>query len=313
MAPLRLRTRRAFTLVELLLVFAIASVLVGLLLPAIQKMRERASAKWCSNNLRQIGAGFLRMHDAHHKLPPALGWYPMTAFPGKPQTGSYGNPFFHLLPFIGQGPLFQSTATETAAGPVYRPWQPDESPAFTRPIDLFVCPSDPGNTGVLDNGWAGSSYAYNFQVFGIVGDCARGLAPSGNCWGGATRIPACFPDGTTRTIMAAERYARCGDVSVYWGGYDGGLSMPVFAMSAFGFQEVGPLSKFQVQPSPFNQPYDGSSDTGCDPRRTSTGHPAGMQALFADAHVTTLSATIDPIVWWYRCGGGDFRRMDEAY
>jgi hypothetical protein len=304
-----LRKRCGFNWLELLLIFAVVGVLVGLLLPALQKVREAASKSHCTNNLRQIGAGFHRMHAAHGKLPPALGWYPITVSSGK-QTGSYGNPFFHLLPYIEQDPLYKSTVTDTDAGPQYLPWKPDHNAAYARPVKTFTCPSDPGNaTGVLDNGWAGSSYAYNFQVFGTVSNFTTGTYSN---WAGAARIPISFPDGTSSTIVVAEKFARCGSNSMYWGGYDGGLSMPVFGVSAFGVQEVGPLSMFQVQPAPFSQPYDGRDGTGCDPRRASTGHTAGMLALFDDGRVKTLSGSIEPIIWWYRCTPPDSGPMHSG-
>src|SRR5262249_3229084 len=77
MPPFPMRKRCGFNSVELLLIFAVVAVLVGLLLPALQKVREAASKSHCTNNLRQIGAGFNRMHAAQGKLPPALGWYPI--------------------------------------------------------------------------------------------------------------------------------------------------------------------------------------------------------------------------------------------
>src|SRR6516225_2131942 len=99
--------RRGFTLIELLVVIAIIAVLIGLLLPAVQKVREAANRVKCGNNLRQLGLAAHHYHDDHQHLPPSMGYTPLA------ESGVWGHHFFHLLPYLEQDGLFRR-----ALGPV---------------------------------------------------------------------------------------------------------------------------------------------------------------------------------------------------
>ena len=156
MWPRRSRVR-AFTLIELLVVIAIVTVLLGLFLPAVQKVREAAARTQSLNNLKQQGLAAHHCNDTYGMLPPMLGWFPYA------QKGSgYGTVFFHLLPFIEQDNL--RTSSWNPATGVY-----DVTFAGVQgqPVKLYINPFDASAGGSTDiAGQAFSGYAANLQVFG---------------------------------------------------------------------------------------------------------------------------------------------------
>ena len=146
--------RGAFTLIELLVVIAIIAILIGLLLPAVQKVREAASRMSCQNNLKQLGLAAHNYADADDgRLPPGyLGPYPNLVAPSGGSSG-YPGQFVgvlpYLLPYVEQGNLYQSMmqgvpADYLGATAVYSPWWANGSTwtaAQTR-VPTFLCPSD---------------------------------------------------------------------------------------------------------------------------------------------------------------------------
>src|SRR3954453_9639241 len=127
--------RPGFTLIELLVVIAIIAILIGLLLPAVQKVREAAARTQCSNNLKQLGLAAHNCHDTYGVLPPFSNDTDSSGntlpIAQGPFAGQYGTVFFWLLPFIEQDNLYKQQN-----GNVY-------NGGHTKPVKTFQCPSDP--------------------------------------------------------------------------------------------------------------------------------------------------------------------------
>jgi prepilin-type N-terminal cleavage/methylation domain-containing protein len=297
----RTTPRRGFTLVELLVVIAIIAVLIGLLLPAVQKVREAANRVKCTNNLKQLGIAAHLYHDSNGHLPPGIGYTPLAT------GGVWGHHFFHLLPYLEQGNLYQRAWGPVAltTGPVTM-YFPGNNNVYSQRVATFLCPSDPsvGGDGVVTvNGIScgASCYASNGQVFARIG-----IGPQGK-----TRF-ADITDGLSNTILYAEKYARCTSTSLqldggsFWGycaTKDLDLPPPMeqpykpfhaaFAIAGYAGapNTSGSGSKFQVQPSPFLG--------NCDPTRAATAHAGGMLVCLADGSVRTLAPSMSPDTWWH--------------
>jgi prepilin-type N-terminal cleavage/methylation domain-containing protein len=185
------RSRSAFTLIELLVVIAIIAILIGLLLPAVQKVREAAARTQCSNNLKQLVLATHNLNDTYSRLPPAIGTFPPSNAAIPP---NYGSAIFFLLPFFEAGTVYKNSAgiagaTPGSANTIFAGgnW-PGFNTAFSTPLKVFQCPSDPSNPvqGFINDTivaaqagstsldapggsgyfttWGTSSYAYNGQV-----------------------------------------------------------------------------------------------------------------------------------------------------
>jgi len=200
------RNRRGFTLIELLVVIAIIAILIGLLLPAVQKVRSAAARMQSANNVKQIMIANHSFHDAMGIVPPLSAI--LVPGSGQPVSG-----YLWILPYIEQNAVYQLAQANGGA------WPGGANSAASKKIKTYLSPRDPSSppdTWTEPNGgtWAHSNYGMNHAVYGVPNDPVAGIdgnatidkVTKGN---GRLKITS-ITDGTSNTVGIAEQYGRCG-------------------------------------------------------------------------------------------------------
>jgi type II secretory pathway pseudopilin PulG len=298
--------------VELLVVMAVIGILTALLLPAVQAAREAGRRSQCANNLKQLGLAAHQHHDTHEHFPPGIGYYPTAS------QGVFGTYFFHLLPFLEQGSLLESSLGVVAFPPPAGPIEvryPGNKNVYQTPLAVLLCPSDPsaGREGtVAVNGVTFGASCYAPSALLSAQTDLKATPPTTDPQG--KQRFADILDGASNTILHAEKYARCSNTTmppmfqeggVAWAyctsflfpwqpppmnlppkGFQPGFAIPALAILGAP-NAIGPGSKFQVRPVA----------GACDPTRTSTSH-AGLVIGLADGSVRTMSPNMSGDAWW---------------
>ena len=284
--------RAGFTLIELLVVIAILAILIGLLLPAVQKVRGAAARTQCQNNLKQIGLALHSHHDAQGNFPPG---FVATAAPGGDVAPGWGWGFF-ALPYLEQEPLFRSAPNLNAVL--------KDSPVLAQVVKGYLCPADlqtlpfqvkgPGGSDLLTNTGAKVQAAPASYAAFVGGDETEVTTgdDKGRFHGvfyrnSKTRLTD-LTDGTSHTALVAER--ACGITQGTWAG-----AIPQARMRLGANNPVYPLNpNMDYDPDLFglihsnwiNATNDQSDDGGTDD--PSSFHPGGANHLLGDGSVRFL-------------------------
>jgi prepilin-type N-terminal cleavage/methylation domain-containing protein/prepilin-type processing-associated H-X9-DG protein len=308
------RKRVGFTLIELLVVIAIIAILIGLLLPAVQKVREAAIRMKCQNNMKQIGIALHAYHDANKAFPAGVSYPP-----------TLGYPFFYwswmaqMMPYYEQGPLYNQAYNFANAGLQYNsnynwwPWggfwlssQTPANPALGVLVKTLICPADSREGLLLQGepsppGWGGNGYVaftgYLAVASSAEGDEAYTQGPTAAgangimYWQSAVRFTD-ITDGTSNTFMVGERPPSV-DLQYGWwfagAGWDGsGEGDVLLGARSVRYASVMGSSVVGIAPGKITNPGDQAHWWSL--------HSSGTNFLLGDGSVRLVNYTANAVL-----------------
>jgi prepilin-type N-terminal cleavage/methylation domain-containing protein len=282
------KPRSAFTLIELLVVIAIIAVLIGLLLPAVQKVREAANRLRCQNNLKQIGIGIHSYADAHDGaiLPACYYSWP-----------DFDSGFLLLLPYVEQDNLYRTVKTQ--AYPSFAATQVPGFPTAPRSylsvygkVPIYLCPSSgyyADTSGIADY----TTYAMNFQLHGRSNP---GIAsnPTGYATCSSPFKIGNVPDGTSNTVMVGEKNTQVNQwdmAATYAVIYSPIFGLVLDVNGGYPWSYWGLFTTDGMEPPIKDVPGNWRF------LRANSVHVSGMSTLMADGSVRTVSYSVSRSTW----------------
>ena len=303
--------RKGFTLIELLVVIAIISVLVSMLLPAVQQAREAARNSQCKNNLKQMGLALHNYHETNNVLPPSYLYLPGGGGlqgPPDPTNGDAGPGWawgMLILPYLDQTPLYNSFNVNVPC------WNPQNAASARISIPTYLCPSATNDTPIYNvvdtNGntlatFARGNYVVSAGNFGIWNNPSPDLTNIANgvfYRNSRTRFRD-ISDGLSTTVFAGEKTPYHSD-STWVGVVAGAVTCPRPRFAAAGCDlgpaqvnvHSGPGGPNEIPPLIFPP---GSFQFTDEMNSQHTGNSGG-NVLLGDGSVKFMSKFMDGLTW----------------
>ncbi|MGL4554922.1 MAG: DUF1559 domain-containing protein [Gemmataceae bacterium] len=281
------RHRRGFTLIELLVVIAILAAVLGLLLPAVQKVRSAAARMECQNGLRQISLACHQHHDTHHRFP--AGWHSRT---GPHASKRYSGWTLSVLPYLEQPAVFSAALGDYARSAV--PFNAPLHQGLGTVVRAFACPAD-GRTRTLQRASVTGHVVGLTSYLGVSGTTTA--AGNGILHRDSRVTFGDITDGTSSTLIIGER-PPSPDFQFGWWYAGAGLAFTGNAELILGLREPNLVATAVLRPCPRGRYrfMPGSVSNPCDMLHFWSLHPGGANFALADGSVRFIGYESHPVM-----------------